>query len=87
MSKQADILEFEGAVKDYMRQVQDGEAITILKDGIPVATVQPLAAPASDPVPRPKDFRRAGKEKGNVKIYGDLKRPYIPLEDWNMLKD
>lgn len=80
MPKEADILEFEGAVKEYMDQVEKGERITILKNGVPMATVQPLA--------EEKDtFRVPGTEKDNIQILGDITGPCIPLEDWNMLKD
>ena len=82
MSKQADILEFEGAVKEFMEQVQNGEEITILKNGVPFAAVRPLPA-----APEPPRKRVAGTEKGKVEIHGKLERPFIPLEDWNMLKD
>ena len=80
MPKEADILEFEGAVKEYMEQVENGEQITILRNGVPVATVRPVESPADM-------FRVPGTEKDNLKILGDITGPCIPLESWNMLKD
>ena len=80
MPKEADILEFEGAVKDYMEQVAKGEQITILRDGVPMATLKPVQHSE-------RKNRVAGREKGNIQILGDLDEPCIPLEHWNMLKD
>ena len=80
MPKETDILEFEGAVKDYMEQVARGEQITILRDGVPMATVRPVES-------RADTFRVPGTEKGNLKILGDITGPCIPAEDWDMLKD
>ena len=80
MVKEADISEFESGLRSYLSAVENGDEILIMKGGVPLATLSPVISDK-------KVERIAGRYKGQIKILGNLDEPFIPLENWNMLKD
>ena len=79
MTKQATVAELEKGLTAYLAEVESGNEILICKQNVPLAKIVPITSH--------KNTSRAGREKGNIAILGDVTGPCIPLEDWEMLKD
>jgi prevent-host-death family protein len=82
MSRTVSVAEFKGRFSELLGLVERGGEVIVCRRNVPLARVEPI------PKPVPRKARRsvAGCMKGTVRIHGDLTKPCIPEEDWEMLK-
>ena len=78
--KTANIAELKNHLSDYLRLVENGEAVEVSKRNVPFARIVPLPG-------KPANKTRLGALKGSVTINGDLTDPAIPENDWDMLEN
>jgi len=78
--KIANIAEFKNKLSKYLSLVDQGEEIEVRKYNIPIAKVIPVHRPGTNKT-------RLGCGRGSVKIAADLTEPFIPSDDWEMLRE
>jgi prevent-host-death family protein len=77
--KIANIAELKSKISEYLSAVENGEEIEVRKRNVPIARIVPIDKPAAN-----KTKLGCGRETG--KIIGDITEPFMPDEDWEMLR-
>ena len=78
--KTANVAELKNHLSDYLRLVENGEAVEVSKRNVPFARIVPLPK-------KPTNKTQIGALKGSVIIHGDLTVPAMPDDDWDMLDE
>lgn len=78
--KTANIGQFKDNLSKYLSYVEQGEAVTICKRNIPIATLVPHGSAKLG------NRTKLGCGMGTVQVHGDLTEPLIPEESWDMLQ-
>jgi len=76
--KTANIGQLKDSLSKFLALVEKGEAITICKRNVPIATIVPRAPKKA------RNLTKLGCGKGTVQIKGDLTEPLIPEGNWEM---
>ena len=73
--------EFRKNASSYLDLVEKGEEVVVCRRNVPVARLEPVKT-------RPGKVNRStlGSMKGTVQILSDLTEPFIPENEWDMLK-
>lgn len=77
----ANINQIKNNLSRYVNKALKGEEVILARYNKPVAKIVPL----EKPVKKNKTVLGCSAHEG--KIIGDLQGPFIPEEDWNMLRD
>lgn len=79
--KVANIAKLKNSLSKFISLVEKGEEVEICKRNVPVARLIPIKTKEN------KNRTQLGCGKGTAQILGDLTKPMIPLDDWEMLKE
>jgi prevent-host-death family protein len=77
--KVANIAEFKNRISEYLSAVEKGEEVEVRRRNVPIARVVPVKKTTVN-------MTKLGCGKDTGKILGDPTEPFIPEENWNMLK-
>jgi prevent-host-death family protein len=77
--KRITLAELSQHLQEHLNEVQQtGEPLTVTRDNIPIATI--------NPVPEPPEEKRApfGCARGTISIVGDIVEPVLELDEWEV---
>lgn len=77
----ANIYEVKNNLSRYVDKALKGEEVILSRYNKPVAKIVPYEQPVK------KNKTVLGRSRHEGKIIGDLQGPFIPEEDWHMLRD
>ncbi len=75
----ANTAEFKNRISEYLSAVEKGEEVEVRRRNVPIARVVPIKK-------RFTSTTKLGCGKGTGRIVADPTEPFIPEEDWSMLR-
>ncbi len=75
----ANIADFKNRISEMISAVENGEEIELRKRNVPVARILPVARTTEN-----RTQLGCGRKTG--KILGDITKPLMPEQDWQMLR-
>ena len=73
------VAELKSHLSEYLEAIEGGKEFIVCRRNVPIARIVPIEKPV-------KNRSQLGGCEGQGQTFGDLTEPFIPLEDYEMLK-
>ena len=73
------VTELKSHLSEYLEAIEGGKEFIVCRRNVPIARIIPIEKPV-------KNRSQIGWCVGKGQTFGDLTEPFIPLEDYEMLK-